>query len=159
MSKQTSVAENYPAGVPGLIYDSSFRDVVSRAAEVAIGFGLGVARGTDPDVQVALPGAGDAIVGVSVFDTSQPTGGYAIGDAVPVITRGRIWVQVEDAVAPGGGVFVRHTAKGDNTTIGAFRSDADATADPVDTAVQLAGAEYLTTAIAGGLALVSINRP
>lgn len=57
----------------------------------------------------------------------QSDGVYADGDAVNVLTRGRIRVNVESAMSINANVFVRHTAAG-LEELGAFRIDAD-TAD------------------------------
>lgn len=47
------------------------------------------------------------------------------GAVVPVLARGDVWVDVEDAVAYKGTANVRITANGALTTLGAFRSDTD----------------------------------
>lgn len=54
----------------------------------------------------------------------QSDGIYADGDAVNVLTRGRIRVNSENALAINANVFVRHVAAG-LEELGAFRSDAD----------------------------------
>ena len=73
--------------------------------------------------------------------------GYGTGDVVAVLTRGRIWVECEQANnAHGTPVFIRFSAAGAER-LGSVRIDAD-TAD----AVALPGAHLLTTCGAAGLA-------
>ena len=79
--------------------------------------------------------------------------GYEPQSAVSILRRGRVYVQVEDAVVEGGAVYVRHVA-GAGEQLGAFRSDAD-TSD----AGILPGASYRSSADAGGLAIVELNLP
>ena len=79
--------------------------------------------------------------------------GYALGDCMSVMRKGRIYVEVEDAVVAGGAAFVRFTATSPEI-LGAFRSDAD-TAD----AVALPNAFFRTAAAAGGIAVLEINLP
>jgi hypothetical protein len=54
----------------------------------------------------------------------QSDGVYADGDPVNVLTRGRIRITSENALAINANVFVRHVAAGAEE-LGAFRSDAD----------------------------------
>lgn len=79
--------------------------------------------------------------------------GYPIASAMSVLIKGRIWVRVEDAVEARGQVYVRAIA-GAGERLGAFRSDADGS-----DAGLLKGAVYKTSAGAGELAIVEINRP
>lgn len=79
--------------------------------------------------------------------------GYEPQSAVSVLRKGRVYVQVEDAVVAGGQVFIRHVA-GAGEQLGAARSDADG-AD----ASALPSASFMTAASAGGLAVVEINLP
>jgi hypothetical protein len=80
------------------------------------------------------------------------TTGIKPKNMMSVLNRGRVWVQVEDAVAVGGRCFVRHTASGGNTQLGKFRSNADTA-----TAIEWKGARYLTAASGGGLAMVEVD--
>lgn len=84
---------------------------------------------------------------------SNGSDGYALGEAMSVLRKGRIYVQVEDAVTAGNDVYVRYVA-GAGETLGACRSDADTS----DAAV-LPGAKYRTSAAASGIAIVEINLP
>lgn len=79
--------------------------------------------------------------------------GYALDSPMSIMRKGRIYVEVEDAVVQGGVVYVRFSASG-TEKLGAFRSDAD-TAD----AAILPNAIFETSAAAGEIAIVSINFP
>lgn len=76
------------------------------------------------------------------------------GSTAPLIRRGLVWVKVEEIVAAGDPVFVRHASGAGGTALGAFRKSADTA-----TAAQLPSAIYRTSAAANGLALVEINLP
>jgi len=124
-----------------------------------IPFGVVVAQNTEDD-EARLPTSGsDKLLGVSVLDQTEPnqsdgTHEYEYGDAMGIMIQGRIWVTAEDAVAAQGDVYVRHTASGNGTQLGAIRSDNDGGA-----AMQLTGAVFETSAGAGELAVVNLNRP
>ena len=96
-------------------------------------------------------------MGVAVYDAahtpaldtgvSDTSAEYGQGDSVPVMERGPIWVQTEDACSEGGAVFVR-VATG---TPGTFRSDADGGA-----AVEIPNAKWGRTSGVGGLNIVEL---
>lgn len=126
----------------------------------AIPFGLMVAQATD-DAECRLPVVtGDIMLGVSVIDHTEPnqirtgTNEYPIGSTVGIASQGRIWVTVEDAVSAGGAVYVRFETGSGGSQLGALRSDADSAS-----AVVLAGAIFETSADAGALASLNLNRP
>jgi hypothetical protein len=78
---------------------------------------------------------------------------YAATDPVPVLRRGRIYVTVEQAVTSDDLVYVRIIASGTYVR-GGFRKDAD-----TDKAARWTAANYVTSAAAGGVAVVEINLP
>lgn len=101
-------------------------------------------------------------LGVSVHDQAtenalasagQTEVGYKTQSSMSILRKGLIWVEVEDAVVPGGAVYVRHVA-GAGEQLGAFRSDADGSDADI-----LPNARYKTAASAGGLAQLDINLP
>lgn len=163
MSVQTSVDTNYAAAIAGLPQG----DVIStndRYAEVAIQAGVLVCQGT-ADGQCKLPtSSGEVAKGLGIApsrinDSRFPSGGsagvtYQISDTVGAISRGKVWVTVEDAVTAGSQAYARHTANGGNTQRGAFRSDADSS-----NAAAVTGCRFLTSTSGGGLALVDLNLP
>jgi len=125
---QTTVASKPPVGRPGLEYDMSFSDVITKIAAEAIPFGAFVAFTAEetcelPDSEAEVLQGG----GVALIDhTKASQVGYEAGDAVRVMTRGRAFVLSEETVAATDAVYVRHTAT-DPEQKGAFRNDADTT--------------------------------
>lgn len=77
---------------------------------------------------------------------------YRVNSLVPVMDDGEIWVEVEEAVTPASAVYVRHTASGDNTQLGAFRASSDSS-----TAAAWTSAAYKSSADAGELARLKVR--
>jgi hypothetical protein len=154
MPVQLSVTETPAEGLPGMLYDLGPHDVVTKIAADAIDFGEYVSFNDAEHCE--LPDSASEVTarqgGIALRDPSHPSGtGYAVGDPVPVLRKGRVWVAVEGAVTAGGSAFVRHTAGGGEQQ-GAFRVDADGT----DASIAPTSVYYL-----GGstLAVVEINQP
>jgi len=130
----------------------------SRAAEGDIAFGCGVCLGTDKETQVKLFASGCVFWGVAVYDPTKgyvPDGSgnmvterrYHDGDAVSVLRRGPIVVEVEEEVEAGDPVYVSHTT-------GNFYKQAGAGQTLV------AGAKFNTSASGDGeLAEIELNLP
>ena len=103
---------------------------------------------------------GGHVRGIAMDDTSlvtrasAPLAGFSPGYAMPVLRKGRIWVEVEDyaSVVDGAAVYVRHIAAG-TEELGAIRTDADTSDADV-----LPGAKFLGVAV-GTLAMVELNIP
>ncbi len=77
-----------------------------------IEFGRAVAKVTGEDGQCQLPnGSGAVIEGIAVLDTATEGTSYAAKSAVSVLTRGAIYVQVEEAVTSDDPVYVRYAGK------------------------------------------------
>ena len=89
----------------------------------------------------------------ALASAGQTEVGYKTQSAMSILRQGLIWVQVEDAVVPGGAAFVRFVA-GAGEQLGSFRSDADS-----GDAVALPNSRFKTSAGAGGLAQLDINLP
>jgi len=66
---------------------------ISRAAETAVAFGLGVEAGTDPNKE-CVPFAGGTFLGMSVH-THKEDGQYNVGDSVAVVRTGAFYVALE----------------------------------------------------------------
>lgn len=161
---QTSVSTSPTLGVPGLIADmnpnNDLRSYVNEEASAEIPFGVMVKQGTAAD-QCKLLASGDtaaSFIGVNVYNPSAAKP-YVLGDTgikskqmCRVMTKGVVWVTVEEAVTPASAVLVRIIASGAEVA-GAFRDTADAS-DCID----ISGfARYLTAAGAGELAQVQID--
>ena len=82
--------------------------------------------------RLATDFSGYKVRGVALADVSRvtlaasPYGGYAAGDALPVLRKGLVWMAVEDiaTVAEGGLVYVRHVVSG-STVLGGIRAADD----------------------------------
>jgi len=138
------------------------------ANETAIPFGVVVVQDTwtGKDNLAHLPllttdiSAENSALGITVHSQSfeqallnADNEGYPHQSAMSICRKGRVYVEVEDAVAVGGKVYVRFTA-GATEQQGAMRSDTDS-----GDAVALPYARFKTSAAAGGIAIVEINQP
>jgi hypothetical protein len=153
---QTAVAAKPAVGAPGMEYDSSFSDVVSWIATVAIPFGALVYESAEG--KATLPTATGHVTGgrtgVALIDPTKVGGvGYEIGDAVRVMRRGRCYVLNEEALVFGDTLFVRFADGAGGTQEGAFRNDADtATAStPTNMSLLKAGGINLAAVMVGDI--------
>lgn len=160
MAAQTAYTEEMAIGFPGMLADSGFTDKLSKhnaEASAEIPFGVVVATGTAEDAAILPVDANSKLLGVVVHSHAYGpdqigTTGVKPKQILSVLNRGRIIVQVEEAVAVGDRAFVRHTSGAGGTQKGAFRKSADTA-----TAVELKGAVYRRAAGAGGLAVVEVD--
>lgn len=81
---------------------------------------------------------------------------YFPGDAVPCMTRGRVWVTVENTVTSDSPVYWRIAPTFANPQVGGFRSDSDS-----GNAILLGSniVRWILGATAGNLAVLEINQP
>lgn len=158
---QLTYTEAPAVAFPGLLVDmdAAARRSISRANEetAAVAYGTGVALGTDPEVQFELPAATGFLFGGVLVHSHGREDVEAVGpvqdEPAELLRTGRVWVIVEEAVAVGDDVFLRHTANG-GLLPGGWRTDADtANAD------QITNARWLTAAALGGLAQLEVNYP
>ncbi len=138
-------------------------------------FGVMVAIGAADDRLKRLTGPSDKLIGVVLFEHANnsavlgaslatPAPAYGAADTtvhgVPdkymasVMRWGPVQVAVEGVVAAESPCFVRHTANGANTTIGAFRADSDG-----GTAMRVPNARFMTSTTAAGSAQVMLDGP
>lgn len=94
----------------GQKFDLSTDIVDSYAAQTAIAFGRGVSQGTAAN-QVNLAAAAGTFLGVALFTHAkeQSLAGvaeYAIGDAVSVLTFGKVWGEAVGAVTKEADAYV-----------------------------------------------------
>lgn len=154
---QTSVVQYGPVGYPGLIGDTAFTDKMSYSAEAQLNFGVPVQLGTNPDRQIkplttatgqAANAIGFSIASNSVEQTYQ-TGlvFYAVGNTVPVMKRGRIWLQTSGAVTAG---------KAANLKLASGLLTDEAVGAGVESFTNFK-ATFITSTTAAGLALVEIK--
>ena len=131
-----------PIGVAGMKADSTVDVIDSFASEGAIAVGKAVERGTDPAKQVKASVTASKVIGIAIFENKADASPlYPDEYAVPVCTFGDVWVEVSEAVTAGSAVYL--------STAGAWGSS---------TGSAVTGMTYLTSAEAGGLAVVRIRK-
>lgn len=150
--------------VAGMLADGAGapHDIVSRCNITdEILFGVAVADIAADEGTIQLPASSAAkIAGVAMRSLTVEEGAasadntYPADSMVAVVKKGRIWVVVEKAVAVDDDVYVRHTANGGNTQLGAFRDDSD-----TNRAIQITNARFITSTSGSGIAVVEINLP
>lgn len=121
--------------------------------------GRAVVFGTDAEKQVALPGAASTdanIAGVSLYELNRVHTDAGIPEnedrPISVVNHGTLWVVAQNGASVGDPVHVVINAAGGDT-VGGFRSAAETT-----NTVQMTGAKFISSAAAGGLAKIAINR-
>lgn len=125
---QTDYSLTPPRAMAGMKYNNRPADIVSAVneeASAALPFGRMARTGAAEGGARLLSATGQLMLGVAVHEHLDPTKtGYAADEVGSFGKKGVYWVEVEEAIALGDQVFVRHTA-GTASTIGAFRNDAD----------------------------------
>lgn len=163
---QTSISQTPTVALAGQLVDSAENDVLSYVSEEAseeIPFGVMVMHGTADDQCLLLDGtaaeADDKLLGVTVRsqayakDTELGDTGVKPKNVIGILRKGRIWVEVEEAVTPQSKVRVRVVDAGSEVP-GAFRD----TADDTDDCILISSfARYVTSAGAGELAQLEID--
>lgn len=159
---QTSYAMYNATGQVGRIYDTALRQTDTYLAQGAVGIGKAVVLGTATETDTSRGqivqagtgvGQGALIVGISEFSQTLETsasGGtvqYADKAAVPVMKKGRIWVETNDAVVAGA-VANFHLASGKFT---------DASVGAGIEATTLIKLRFVTGNSAAGLAAVEVQ--
>jgi hypothetical protein len=159
---QTSVSIQQGVAFDGMLGDASMlkdcRSYVNEEASAEIPFGVMVAQGTGDDGCLKLAATSDKLIGIVVHshsyqkDNELGSTGLKPTVVLSVLTRGKIWVPVEEAVTPASDVLVRAVAGGSEVA-GAFRDTADST-DCIDIS---SWARYLTSTTAAGRALLEFD--
>lgn len=134
---------------------------VNGEASAEIAFGRMVKQGTLDNEAILLTAETDTdkFLGIVVRSdsyiatTELGTTGLKPDVVMTVLRKGRIWVQVEEAVTPASAVWVRCVGEAGVDYAGQFRD----TDDGSDTADISAFAKYLTTTTGAGLALLDID--
>lgn len=82
--------------------------------------------------------------------------GVGVGQTFPVIRRGSVWIEAEEALGVNDQLHFRHTANGANTALGRFRNDADSnTCLPIP----MNQARVVRPCTGPGLCLIELNLP
>lgn len=142
---QTSYDEKMDVAVVGQMVDCTNRRVDSKYAEGAIDAGSAVQIGTTQDQVVTTT---TAVYGVAIqhptLTMSDDTGGaaYAEFDGVSVLREGRIWVQVNAAVAVDAAAYYEVAGDAFNST---------------NTNVAVVGGRFVTSTTGAGLAILEIS--
>jgi hypothetical protein len=154
MATQTSYDLHPAIGFPGQIANpSQFQNVDSAFVEPSAGLapGLAVIRGTADNQAAALTSGGE-ILGVTVARAARETADFAENEVVGVMTKGRIYVEVENAVSAGAQAYARHDSSGaGGNTVGAFRSDADTAS------ARLFPGVFVTSTSGAGIAVLEVD--
>lgn len=158
MSVQTNYPDTQPVAVAGAQATMIPATIISRNVETAaIGFGKAVAQGT-ADKGCHAFGSGDtAVLGITLLDRSasglsvtngqvsgQTADAFGVGESARIITKGDVWVVAAVNVTAGQPVYVRP-------------SNGDFQPTNANSAVQIAGARWDTSATAGNLAVVHLG--
>lgn len=158
---EEQLGADYKAGVVARTSRGLQGETLARLADANIDAGLGVVEGATPGQTAAAPtAAADVTGGHFLGVTMDPefkneigaAAAYLAGDQISILEEGFIPVVVEEAVAYNDDVFVRHTANGGNTTLGAFRTDADSS-----NAVQVPNAKFKSATAGAGVALIRLK--
>ena len=110
--------------------DSALCQIDSYAAESDIKFGSAVKRGSDKDKQCLPLDAVDNFLGIALRDDLQREGVITAKSMVSVMTKGRVVVQVTEAVVAGDKAYVHadgsfNKTSEDGLLIGVFASTQD----------------------------------
>lgn len=171
---QTSYSYTMSAAIAGMLADASPKavDTGINKDSASVPFGVFVAfkSGQDAgDQACAMPsGSTDKLKGVVLYsnqyavDWTDPSGahhgeldatGLRAGASLNVLRRGRVYMTSESNFAYGDPVFVRYSANGGNTQLGAVRN-ADDSGHTIDATSK---ARYVSSGSAGDLAIIEID--
>lgn len=145
---------NMDEAYAGMLYDLSDKQIDTFAVEDTDGISAGAAviRGTEPAKQVKAANAsgdGAKVIGVVLHTHKELVSSgkyYEKGYAVPVVTKGRIYVNVGGAVTAGKTANIKLT---DGTFV------EDAVASGIEAVG--CGAKFITSTSAAGVAVVELG--
>lgn len=158
---QLSYSQNMRPAIAGTLYDLSPHTIDSCIAQGNVGFGFGVIVGTDPQNQATIPAAtfSTGFKGVAMIQShEQPYNStastqYADKETMPVVRKGRVWVNF----ASGQAITAESAAY-------LIFSGADAgkwtnAAGAGSVAVAVSGAKFITsnTSTTGGVVAVELS--
>lgn len=111
---QTEYRERMTVAFNGMLADASgspkeIKTFINASEDIQ--YGRGVADGGSADTCQLPTLITSRILGVTVAVHDNEDGGYRQGSALSVLGRGRIYVDVEEAVLPGDPVYVRYAGK------------------------------------------------
>lgn len=156
MAVQTTYLDTQPVAVAGLQATMIPATLISRTVETAaVGFGVAVEQGTAD--KGCFKFNGGVVLGITLLDRSAAgltvTAGqvtasaadvFGVGESARIMTKGDVWVVCVTGCSAGDDVFVRP-------------SNGDFQDSNANSAVQIVGARWDTSATAGGLAVVRLG--
>lgn len=163
------------AGYAGMIADlMDGIDIVSARQNDPSDVPYGVAMKRDSDsvslTQIATPmpnvvlptGSGDFAYGIVAHAHDQDpklngllsATGLKTDARINLMRRGRIYVNTEDSATEGAAAYMRYSANGGNTQLGALRHDADSSH-----ASKQAGLIWRSTRVDSGIVLLQVDLP
>ena len=152
---QTSYSQYMEPAIAGTLYDISYHRVDSYAVETDnIYPGMGVIIGTNKEKQVKLAAATTTTIkGIVMLQAKEQDASgnvfYKDKDTVPVLNKGRIWVNVIEAVTAESQAFLIFS--------GADKGKWAAAAGTGPIASAITGAKFITSTTGAGLAVVELN--
>ncbi len=176
---QSSYTDAPSVAFAGMIADNSMvfdaKSFISAEASAQMPFGVAVAfkPSSTYDTDATMPAnSTDKVAGILMhapgyertFTVPLPDGttgtvgelgatGLLPGAVLSLLRKGRIWVTVEDGCTVGDRLYVRYSANGGNTQLGACRATDDS-----GHAIDLTKiGQYVTSASAGGLAMLEVD--
>jgi hypothetical protein len=159
---QTSIPSALGIGIEGALADmADYQTTTGFQAEASAEIPMGVmlAKGSGDRSVILVAAANAKLVGILMHDHSiagsalTGTTGVKPKCPVSVLRKGRVYVKVEENVVAYDRAHVRYAAGAGGTQLGAFRKSSVAN-ETIDISAQ---AQYLTSASAGGLAVLEID--
>lgn len=149
---QTTISQYGAASIKGLLDGIGPHDIRSYAAEEVIPVGYPVKLGTTQSQEVLKATAAAGVIGFALHDhareqTSAGVVQYNQYETVSVITRGRFWVETDDAVVAGAVANLK-VANGKLTD--------EAVTTGIEAFTQIT-ARFITATTGAGLAIVEIK--
>jgi hypothetical protein len=149
---QTTMNQYQAVAFKGMLADLVDCNIMSYAAEAAVDFAMPVMLGTNKEKEVleatsAAAAIGFALAAHAVEQSSAGVAQWGITDTVPVIKRGRFWVETTDAVVAGAVA---------NMTVATGKLTDEAVAAGIEAFTQFS-ARFITGTTAAGLAQVEIK--
>jgi len=156
----------FDAGVPGSSASGIAPTIVAKtnANGSVMAYGRAVVQGTSAKDVILPTSTKTDLVGIVYRDyqyesvqTSDGAEGVPDKKEISVMIYGDIWVEVEEAVAPGDAVYFRIAASpqaGGPTIVGKFRKSAD-----TSTATLVTKARWVTSTTGAVIAQLRINLP
>ncbi len=164
MALQTTYQQDLNIGFAGQLQHANPGDIIPKVnseASYAIPFGVAVCYGATDDAALSPDATSDVIVGINLHrhgsigsSTTELDANGAVNPntVMNVLRKGKVFVVCENGCVPGNRLFIRCVVAGAEVE-GALRSAADST-DCIDSSNQ---GTWLTTASAGGLALLEVD--